>query len=41
MFDFDDKDEGGQWNRQKDEQHHRKLFLNPTTGEVVNFGGGK
>ena len=37
MFDFDNNDEHGQWDRQKDEQHRRTLFLNPNTGEVVNF----
>jgi phospholipase C len=37
MFDFDNNDEHGQWNREKDEQHNRTLFLNPNTGEVVNF----
>jgi len=37
MFDFSDKDDNGQWSREKDEQHQRKLFLNPTTGEIAHF----
>jgi phospholipase C len=37
MFDFGDKDDNGQWSREKDEQHQRTLFLNPTTGEPVHF----
>ncbi len=38
MFDFDDKDSGGRWSREKDEQHHRTLILNPDTGEQLDFG---
>ena len=37
MFDFSDKDDNGQWSRQKDEDHQRTLFLNPSTGEPVHF----
>jgi phospholipase C len=37
MFDFGDKDDNGQWSREKEEQHQRTLFLNPTTGEPVHF----
>ena len=37
MFDFDDKDENGSWDRHKDDQHHRTLFLNANTGEIVHF----
>jgi phospholipase C len=37
MFDFSDTDNDGRWSREKDEQHGRKLFLNPSTGEPVHF----
>jgi phospholipase C len=37
MFDFGDKDDNGQWSREKAEQHERTLFLDPSTGEVVHY----
>jgi phospholipase C len=38
MFDFDDRGRDGRFDREKDERHHRTLFLNPATGQEVNFG---
>ena len=37
MFDFSDKDDNGQWSHEKEEQHQRTLFLDPSTGEPVHF----
>jgi phospholipase C len=37
MFDFGDKDDNGQWSREKAEQHERTLFLDPSTGEIVHY----
>jgi phospholipase C len=37
LFDFGDTDDRGQWSREKDERHHRVLFLSPSTGEPVHF----
>jgi len=37
MFDFSDKDDNGSWSKQKDEEHQRTLFLDPSTGEPVHF----
>jgi phospholipase C len=41
MFDFDDKDDEGRWDRERDERHHRTLFLNPVTGEAAGLDGGR
>jgi phospholipase C len=37
MFDFSDKDDNGNWSKEKDDLHQRTLFLNPSTGEPVHF----
>ncbi len=37
MFDFSDRDDDGQWSHEKDQDHQRKLFLDPSTGEPVHF----
>jgi len=37
MFDFSDKDDNGNWSQQKDQDHQRTLFLDPSTGEPAHF----